>query len=92
MAQTILVTGATGKQGGAFINAVLNSPDASKFTLLALTRNPTSPAAQKLAEKNVKLVKGDLTDVPAVFKQAKEVAGGPIWGIFIVLVSFSIPY
>ncbi len=64
MARKILVTGATGKQGGATVTALLDArKDASEFEILALTRNPSSPKAQALAEKQgVSVVKGDLLD------------------------------
>jgi nucleoside-diphosphate-sugar epimerase len=87
MSKSILITGATGKQGSAFINAILSSPSASQFTLVALTRNAASASAQKLVSKGVKVIQGELNDIPAVFEKAKAAAGGPIWGAFIVLVS-----
>jgi len=86
MVKSILIIGATGKQGSAAIDALLNCEEAASFSVLGLTRNASSPSAQKLAERGVKLVQGDLSDVPAVFKTAQEVAGEPIWGIFVVLV------
>lgn len=82
----IIVTGATGKQGGALIDALLSSPKSEEYLLLAVTRNPESGSAKKLADKGVKLVKGDMDDVPALFVAAKEVAGAPIWGVFSVQV------
>lgn len=76
----ILVTGATGKQGGALIKALTaSSPHA--FELVALTRNLDSPSAQKLGKQpNVKLLQGDLDDVSAIFRQA----GSPFYGVFSV--------
>lgn len=85
MSKVILVTGATGKQGGAAIKAILSSPNASDFTLLAVTRNTESASAKSLVSKGVKLVQGDLNDVPALFESAKEIAQ-PIWGVFSVQV------
>ncbi|TKA83377.1 hypothetical protein B0A55_01016 [Friedmanniomyces simplex] len=86
MAKNILVTGATGKQGGAVIEALANSTD---FTLLAQTRNASGSGAQKLEAKgnNIKVVQGDQDDVPGLFKNAQEVANGPIWGVYSVQVS-----
>lgn len=84
MSKVLLITGATGKQGGATVNALLNSPQSKDFTILAVTRNPDSPSAKKLAEKGIKLVKGDLDDVPAIFAAAKEVSKDPIWGVFSI--------
>lgn len=86
MARNILVTGATGNQGGAVIEALKNSPD---FTLLAQTRDAKGSGAKKLLSKtqNIKIVEGGLDDVPTLFKTAREVAGGPIWGVFSVQIS-----
>jgi len=84
MSKVILITGATGKQGGATINALLNSPEAKAFTLLAVTRNAESESAKKLKDKGVKIVQGDLNDVPSIFESAKKVTSQPIWGVFSV--------
>ena len=56
MSRTILVTGATGKQGGAVVNALLAAN--ADFQILALTRDAQSASAQRLAKKspNIKLV------------------------------------
>jgi uncharacterized protein YbjT (DUF2867 family) len=88
MSKPILVTGATGKQGGAVINALLSSPSAKDFTILAVTRNAESGSARKLVERGVKIVQGDLKDVEAIFKEAAKVSTEPIWGVFSVQVSF----
>jgi nucleoside-diphosphate-sugar epimerase len=86
MAKPILVTGATGKQGGAVIDALANNPD---FTLLAQTRNLASNSAQKLLSKgsNIKVVQGDQDDVAELFSTAQKVAQGPLWGVYSVQVS-----
>ncbi|KAJ9652028.1 hypothetical protein H2198_008729 [Neophaeococcomyces mojaviensis] len=77
----ILVTGATGKQGGAVIKALLALPPSPPFELVALTRNVNSPSAQALGRKpNVTLLQGDFADVPAIFRQA----GAPFYGVFSV--------
>lgn len=84
----LLVLGATGKQGKKLITTLLASPSKESFTILALTRNPDSASAKALAAKssNIKLVKGDLDDVPAVFKAALDSTNGEkIWGVFSVL-------
>lgn len=81
----LLVLGATGKQGKKLVDTLLASSES--FTILALTRNPDSPSAKALAAKSdtIKLVKGNLDDVPAVFKAALETTNGsPIWGVFSV--------
>ncbi|RHZ63603.1 NmrA-like family protein [Aspergillus thermomutatus] len=84
--KSILITGATGKQGGAVIKALL-AEDAD-MEILAVTRNPHSAAANKLAEKSpkIKLVQGDLDDPAGLFKNAHQVSSGPIWGVYSVQV------
>lgn len=56
--RTILVTGATGHQGGAVARHLLQRG----FRVRALTRNPDKPAARALAEKGAELVEGNLDD------------------------------
>jgi uncharacterized protein YbjT (DUF2867 family) len=87
MSKTILVTGATGKQGGAVIDALVSQPDQS-YTILAVTRDANSSSAQKLLKKSssVKLVEGNLDDVPALFSAASKISS-PIWGVYSVQVS-----
>lgn len=82
MSKTILVTGATGRQGGAVIKALSNTD----FEILALTRNPSSPSAQKLASSSpkVRLVEGDLDNPDAVFRNAAAATSNPIWGVYSV--------
>lgn len=82
----VLITGATGKQGGAVVDALLESPQAEQFTILAVTRNPESPSAQKLKSRGVKVITGDLNDVPSLFQNAKTVVNQPIWGVFSVQI------
>jgi uncharacterized protein YbjT (DUF2867 family) len=82
MSRTIIITGATGRQGGAVVNALLDS----NFEILALTRDKSSPSAQKLVTKssNIKLVQGDLDNAAAIFEAARLVTSKPIWGVFSV--------
>ena len=82
MSKTILVTGATGRQGGSVIKA-LHDTD---FEILALTRNASSPSAQKLASSspNIKLIEGDLDNTDLVFKNAAAATNNPIWGVYSV--------
>ncbi len=54
----ILVTGATGKQGGAVVSALL----AAGHLVRAMTRDPSSSAAQALAAQGVEVVTGDFLD------------------------------
>ena len=58
----VLVTGATGKQGGAVARLLLDHGHAVR----ALTRKPEAPAARALADKGAELVTGDLTDRAAM--------------------------
>ncbi|KAJ9627261.1 hypothetical protein H2203_003723 [Taxawa tesnikishii (nom. ined.)] len=78
MSKVVLVTGATGKQGGSVVDALqTNYPN--QFTVLAVTRDVASSSAQKLASKpNVKLVQGNLDD---------EATSEPIWGVYSVQIS-----
>jgi uncharacterized protein YbjT (DUF2867 family) len=79
--QTFLIAGATGKQGGAAVRALLNIPADPPYSILALTRNPSSPAARKLASiPNVTLIKGNFNDSPGIFAQIKV----PLQGAFLV--------
>ncbi|KAF3008029.1 hypothetical protein E8E14_003937 [Neopestalotiopsis sp. 37M] len=91
MSRALLITGATGNQGGAVIDALL-ARQPSDFLILAVTRNTESASAQRLAakSKNIKLVQGDLDAVPALFESAKKLAAGlsvPLWGVYSVQVS-----
>jgi len=58
----VLVTGATGRQGGA----VVRHMQRTGWKLRALTRNPTSDAAQALERGGVDVVKGDLDDTTSL--------------------------
>jgi len=69
----VLITGATGKQGGAVAHELAGKG----FTLRAMTRKPDSDAAKALAAKGVQIVKGDLDDA-ASLEKALEGA----WGVF----------
>jgi len=56
--RNILVTGATGQQGGSLAKLLLQK----KHKVYALTRNTQSPAAQDLRNRGANIVKGDLDD------------------------------
>lgn len=91
MRRNVLVIGSTGKQGVALIRALLDPPPSAQeppqYHIYALTRKPSSPIAQRLAEReNVTVVEGDLDDVDSlakIFENAKEDDG--IWGVFVAL-------
>jgi uncharacterized protein YbjT (DUF2867 family) len=80
----ILVVGATGKQGGAVIDALLSQSKthAHPIRILALTRNVASPSAKHLAQNPlIELVQGDPTNPAAIFA-----AASPIDAVFCVTV------
>jgi len=85
--RALLITGATGKQGGSVIKALLEAD--APFEILALTRNAQSASAQRLLKQSpkIKLVTGDFSAIDDVFRTAKEAASAPIWGVFSVQVS-----
>ena len=62
MAKTLAVVGATGRQGGAVLNYVLDDPELSKqYTIRAITRDANSEKAKQLGAK-VDVVSADLSD------------------------------
>ena len=67
----ILVTGATGKQGGAVVHHLLERG----LRVRALTRDSTKPKAQALAEQGAEVVQGDLDDQASVQQALKGVYG-----------------
>jgi uncharacterized protein YbjT (DUF2867 family) len=69
--KTVLVTGATGRQGGAVVRHML----AKGWRLRALTRNTSSHSAQELARKGVEVVQGDLEDPSSVARTIQGVYG-----------------
>ncbi|KAF7595702.1 hypothetical protein BBP40_005146 [Aspergillus hancockii] len=89
MTIALLITGATGKQGGAVVNGLL-AQDAD-VEILAVTRNPRSPSAQKLVQKSdkIKLVQGDLNNPTGIFDNAKKLSSLPVWGVFSVQSPFA---
>ncbi|KAE8375351.1 nucleoside-diphosphate-sugar epimerase family protein [Aspergillus bertholletiae] len=84
MSKTLLITGATGKQGGSVITHLLSQ--GADFEILALTRDAQSNGAQKLLAKSsqIKLVEGNLDHPEDIFRQARKVTTQPIWGVFSV--------
>jgi uncharacterized protein YbjT (DUF2867 family) len=67
--RNVLVTGATGQQGGAVARALLSSG----HRVRALTRKPDSDAARQLMSAGADLVTGDLGDTASVLKAASGV-------------------
>jgi len=71
----ILISGATGQQGGATARALAGKG----FKIRALTRNPNSDAAKALAATGAELVKGDLDDEASI-----KAALAGAWGAYAV--------
>lgn len=71
----ILVTGATGKQGGATARELL----AGGHLVHAMTRQPDGPAARSLASAGARVVRGDLDDEASL-----RAALAGTWGVFAV--------
>src|SRR5208337_758793 len=67
--RSVLVTGATGQQGGAVARALLSRGHRVK----ALTRKPDSDSARKLMSEGADLVTGDLGDAATVLNAASGV-------------------
>ena len=71
----VLITGATGRQGGAVARVLAGKG----FKIRALTRKPESDAAKALAKTGAEIVRGDLDD-DASLKKALH----GVWGVFAV--------
>jgi uncharacterized protein YbjT (DUF2867 family) len=70
--KTILVTGATGRQGGAVLRQLR---DKKGFAVRALTRDPNSASARALVGHGTEVVRGDLDD-PASLTRALDGVDG----------------
>ncbi len=73
--KSVLVTGATGRQGGAVARELL----ARRYRVRAMTRRPDSGAAQALADLKAEVVRGDFDDPESLVKAVEGV-----WGVFAV--------
>jgi uncharacterized protein YbjT (DUF2867 family) len=71
----VLISGATGKQGGAVARHLAGKG----FAIRALTRNTDGPAAKALAASGAEVVRGDLNDSASL-----EAALTGAWGAFAV--------
>jgi uncharacterized protein YbjT (DUF2867 family) len=72
----VLITGATGKQGGATIRHLAKR---GGFKLRALTRKPDGDAAKAVAALGAEVVAGDLDDAASL---SRALAGA--WGVYAV--------
>jgi len=66
---SVLVIGATGNQGGSVVQALLPKG----YSIRTLTRKPDSPAAKRLTEQGVEVIKGDFSDHDSLVKAATGV-------------------
>jgi len=67
----IVVSGATGRQGGALISHLLQK----KWNVRAVTRNTQSPAAAALARQGAEVVQGDMEDAASLQRALKGAYG-----------------
>ena len=79
----ILVTGATGTQGGAVARELLDRG----YRVRAFTRNPDSTRAQALAELGAELVQGNFNDAESI---AAAMSGA--YGVFAVTLFWTAGY
>lgn len=70
--RTILVLGATGTQGGAVADRLVED---DTFEVHALTRDPESAAAGELADRGATVVEGDLGDKETLVPAIEDVDG-----------------
>lgn len=74
-AKSVLVTGATGHQGGAVARELLGKG----YRVRAMTRKPQEEPARKLAALGAEIVSGDLDDEASLGKALRG-----MWGVFAV--------
>ncbi len=73
--RSVLVTGATGHQGGAVARELL----ARRYHVRAMTRRPDSERARELARLKAEIVQGDFDDAESLTRAIEGV-----WGVFSV--------
>jgi uncharacterized protein YbjT (DUF2867 family) len=69
--KTVLIAGATGRQGGAIVRNMLSKG----WKLRALTRNPSGAAARELQRQGVEVSQGDLDDPASLERAVRGVHG-----------------
>ena len=67
--KTVLVTGATGQQGGSIGKRLT----AKGYQVLGLTRNPEAPAAKNLENLGMEMIQGNFDDAPGLEAACKKV-------------------
>jgi len=71
----VLITGATGKQGGSVVRHMLGKG----WNLVALTRDPEGRAAKTLVEKGIEVFRGDMEDASSLDGAFHDVYG--VYGV-----------
>ncbi|RQG90192.1 NmrA/HSCARG family protein [Natrarchaeobius halalkaliphilus] len=71
MTTSVLVTGATGNQGGSVVDHLLEAE--TEFDVSGLTRDASSEAARELADRGVSMVEGDLNDPDSFSEHVSDV-------------------
>jgi len=67
--KVLVVFGATGTQGGSVVKSILGDPKtAAAYSIRAITRDPSKPAAQKLAEAGCEVITADLDNASSIEK------------------------
>ncbi|PSB30790.1 NmrA/HSCARG family protein [Stenomitos frigidus] len=72
LSKVILVTGATGNQGGAIARHLLQR---GNFTVRAFVRDQDKPAAKSLKQAGAELIEGDLNDRGSLDRAMQSVSG-----------------
>lgn len=80
MSKVVVISGATGQQGGATARALAGKG----FTIRAITRNPDGDAAKALASNGAEIVKADLDDEASLRAALKGA-----WGAYAVQNTWS---
>ena len=62
----VVILGATGKQGGSVVDALLKNPES--YTVRAVTRNLNSDRARSLVSRGAEVVAGDLDNHNSLLK------------------------
>src|SRR5215831_14013021 len=78
--KTILVLGATGRQGGATARHLLNKG----WSVRIFVRDSTKPAAQALRQAGAEVVKGDNAE-----RASLEAAMQGVYGVFSIQAAFA---
>lgn len=71
MTTSVLVTGATGNQGGSVVEHLLESD--AEFDVYGLTRDASDERAQELSERGVTMVEGDLNETDTLTPHVEAV-------------------